>query len=428
MLNTAITLPSGLVLKNRLAKSAISEGLAGLDGRPSHAHESLYRRWAMGGTGLLVTGNVMVDGRYLERPGNVIVEDDSALDRLRVWAKAAEAENARVIVQLSHPGRQTQRFVSSEPVAPSAVPAVKVLASFARPRALREDEIFAIIDRFATTASVIQRAGFSGVQIHAAHGYLVSQFLSPILNLRDDRWGGSLEGRARFLIEIVRAVRARVGRSFTVAVKLNSADFQRGGFREEDALAVVNLLEQEGIDLLEVSGGSYEQPTWFGPANAHASDERAHSTVAREAYFLDFARKVRGVSRLPLMVTGGFRTRRAMQAALDDGAVDLIGLARPLILEPGLSKALLEQDSARSMPMPRPFRIRSLAGLAEAAWFSRQLRRVAAGRASAPVLTIVFSMLLYVLRDSIRGLVHRVVWRTIASGQTPRSNQVECNE
>jgi 2,4-dienoyl-CoA reductase-like NADH-dependent reductase (Old Yellow Enzyme family) len=404
MLDAPLTLPSGLVLKNRFAKSAISEGLAELDGQPNHRHVALYRRWAEGGTGLLVTGNIMVDGRFLERPGNVIIEDDSALTRLAAWAEAAKACGAHTIVQLSHPGRQTQRFVSSEPVAPSAVPAVKVLASFARPRALREDEIIDIIERFAVAASVVQRAGFSGVQIHAAHGYLVSQFLSPILNLRRDQWGGGLEGRSRFLIEIVRAVRARVGREFTIAVKLNSADFQRGGFGEDEALEVVRLLEREGIDLLEISGGSYEQPTWFG------ASEGAVSTHTREAYFLEFARKVRFVSKLPLMVTGGFRSRRGMQAALDEGAVDVIGLARPLILEPALSTRLLERESAQSPAMPRPFRIRALAALAEAAWFWRQLWRIAHGRDPSPGLVFVFSIALYVLRDSTRGLAHR--WRT----------------
>jgi hypothetical protein len=216
----------------------------------------------------------------------------------------------------------------------------------------------------------------------------------------------------------------RVGREFTLAVKLNSADFQRGGFDEGDALEVVRLLEREGIDLLEISGGSYEQPTWFGDNDVSGAAPRAASTAAREAYFLEFARKVRGVSKLPLMVTGGFRSRVGMEEALKEGAVDIIGLARPLVLEPDLPVRILSWQAERAGPMPKLLRIRALAALGEASFFWRQMLRLANGRAPSPSMGIVFSILLYVMRDAIRASLHRMVWRTkSARGTPPRSHE-----
>ncbi len=406
MLATSLTLPSGLVLPNRIAKASMTEALADRRGRPTKGHARLYRRWAEGGVGMQLTGNVMVDGRYLERPGNVILGapaelvDEETRSQLTAWARAAKVSGAPVLMQLSHPGRQTQKMVVREPVAPSAVAAVKLFGSFGKPRALREDEILDVIERFAESAELAKQTGFDGVQIHAAHGYLANQFLSPLTNVRDDAWGGSLENRARFLLSIVRAVRARVGRDFTISVKLNSADFQRGGFDEDDALEVVRLLDVEGIDLLEISGGNYEAPALFG-----VDASQRTRTQAREAYFLAFARRVRGVSKVPLMVTGGFRSRAVMESALAEGALDVVGLARPLALEPDLPRLLLEGKIERAAaPSPaRPF-IAALAALAEGAWFWRQLQRMSEGRAPSPRLSIYYSMLAYMLGDFLRAM------------------------
>ena len=307
----SLPLPCGAVLPNRLAKSAMTEGLSDASARANPRHARLYRRWSEGGAGLLITGNVMVDWRYLERPGNVVVEDDSGIDSLARWAEAGTVGGNHLWVQLSHAGRQSSRMSTARPVAPSAVQ-LKLSGFFARPRALTEGEILDIVERFAVAAEVVQRAGFSGVQIHSAHGYLSSQFLSPRVNQRDDRWGGSLEHRARFLLATVRAVRARVGPEFPIAVKLNSADFQRGGFELEDAARVAGWLAREGIDLLEISGGTYERLRFF----ENNPPEEAESTRAREAYFLTYAQTIRAeLGQVPLMVTGGFRSRRAMNDA-----------------------------------------------------------------------------------------------------------------
>jgi 2,4-dienoyl-CoA reductase-like NADH-dependent reductase (Old Yellow Enzyme family) len=266
-------------------------------------------------------------------------------------------------------------------------------------------EIGATIERFAFAADACRRAGFDGVQVHAAHGYLLSQFLSPLTNRRDDEWGGPPENRARLLLAIVRAVRSRTGPGFTIAVKLNSADFQRGGFSEEDSLRVIGWLDAEGVDLLEISGGNYESPALFlGPGVRS-------STVAREAYFLEFARRVRGVTRMPLMVTGGFRSAAAMEAALEEDALDVVGLARPLALEPDLPARLLAGEADGSRVTPVGPRGRVLGMLAEASWFGEQLERLADGLDPDPTISPYASMGRYLAGQVTRGLRHRMTYR-----------------
>lgn len=276
-----LTLPNGQVLPNRIMKSALSEALADKRNAPAHRLEQLYRTWSQGGYGLIITGNVMVDRTQLGEPGNVVIEDDRDLQALTRWAATTKDAGIPTWVQLNHPGRQAGLLtLGHTPVAPSPVPLN--LPGAPTPRELTSAEIEDIIERFATAAAVCEAAGFAGVQVHGAHGYLVSQFLSPLSNRRDDEWGGDPEGRMRFVLEVVRRIRSRVSSGFTVAVKLNSADFQRGGFTEEESREVVAALAKEGLDLIEVSGGSYESPAMTGSAAA--------STRAREAYFLEYAR------------------------------------------------------------------------------------------------------------------------------------------
>jgi 2,4-dienoyl-CoA reductase-like NADH-dependent reductase (Old Yellow Enzyme family) len=343
-----LTLPCGAVLPSRLCKSAMTEGLADAQLRPTARHANLYRQWSEGGAGLLVTGNVMIDRRVLERPGNVAI-DPAAADvemqsLLKAWAAAGTVAGNHLWMQINHAGRQSPRYVTLEPLAPSAVQ-LKLLANYAKPRALRDEEIVDFIQRYADVAATAKAAGFTGVQIHAAHGYLISSFLSGVTNQRSDRWGGSLENRARFLLETIKATRAAVGPAFPIGVKLNSADFQKGGFTHEDCLQVVAWLNDAGIDLLEISGGTYEQPRllgYEGKADSVAGPSVAESTRKREAYFLDYAAAIRKVAKMPLMVTGGFRTRAGMIEALASGETDVVGLGRPLCGEPDLPKRLLD--------------------------------------------------------------------------------------
>lgn len=376
-----LDLPCGVRLPNRITKAALSEALGDADNSPDERIVRLYRRWAEGGYGLLVTGNVMVDRAQLGEPGNIAIEDDRALAQLTSWTKAVHDGGAAIFAQLNHPGRQANPLhLGHRPVAPSAVPLS--LPGAAVPRALTPAEIEEIIERFAHAAAVCEEAGFDGVQIHAAHGYLVTQFLSPLTNLRDDEWGGDAERRTRFLLEIVRRVRQRVGPGFAVAVKLNSADFQRGGFTEDDSRAVVAALAREAIDLIEVSGGSYEAPAMGG--------SEASSTRQREAYFLDYARSVRqAAGDVPIAVTGGFRSRAAMDDALAVGDCDLVGIARPTVTTTDAATRILDGRTATLTThevragmrgvLGRITDLKALDGFLNISWNTDQLHRMARG-------------------------------------------------
>jgi 2,4-dienoyl-CoA reductase-like NADH-dependent reductase (Old Yellow Enzyme family) len=337
-LASPISLPNGSVLANRLCKSAMTEGLADKFDLPTPALIQLYKTWSQGGTGLHITGNVMVDRRYLERAGNVVLEDDKNLELFSTWAKEGTIGGNHLWVQLNHPGRQCPKMVSTEPLSPSDVQ-LAILGNFARPRPMDQSDIEEVIQRFITSAQLVQQAGFTGVQIHCAHGYLLSQFLSPKINQRQDQWGGSLENRARIIRRIIVGVRAAVGADFPIGVKLNSADFQKGGFSLEDCITVASWLGEDGVDLLEISGGTYEQLSLIG---VEPTDVR-ESTRKREAYFIEYAERIKQSAKIPVMITGGFRSRDVMERAIESGEVDVIGLARPLCTEPDCSTKLIQQ-------------------------------------------------------------------------------------
>ncbi len=388
-----LALPCGAVLPNRLCKAAMTEGLAP-GGVPGDDLVRLYEAWADSGCGLLLTGNVQVDWGNLERPGNVVIdrEPDAAMRAaLTRWSAAAKSRGAALWMQISHGGRQTPIRVNKHPKAPSAIALPIPGRMWGDPIALTEAEIEDLIVRFARAARVARETGFDGVQIHGAHGYLISQFLSPRANVREDQWGGSLENRARFLMEVVKATRAAVGADFAVSVKLNSADFQKGGFEFEDSLTVASWLAEAGVDLLEVSGGTYEQPRMMDTDGLKAPDQpAAASTRAREAYFLDFARAMLKGRTPPLMVTGGFRTASSMNEALAEG-VAMIGVGRPMCVETDV-KALLAggaldrwEDTLRVGPgifgpaSPAPI-LKAVNALSVQAWYYQQLRHIGAGR------------------------------------------------
>jgi 2,4-dienoyl-CoA reductase-like NADH-dependent reductase (Old Yellow Enzyme family) len=421
-----LRLPCGVVIPNRLVKAAMTEGLATPQGAPTDDLARLYGVWSRGGAGLLLTGNVMIDRDHLERPGNVILDrlpDRETMARYEAWAAAGTEGGNGLWMQLSHAGRQTQKGVNPAPRAPSAVALRVPGGRFATPVPLGEDEIADLIGRFATAAIVARDAGFTGVQLHAAHGYLISQFLSPLANRRTDRWGGSLENRARFLLDSVRRVRGAVGPDFPISVKLNSADFQRGGFAFEESLSVARWLEQEGVDLLEISGGSYEQPAMMDLDGIGEREEPrgvAPSTAAREAYFVDFAKAMKAEIRtMPLLVTGGFRSRAAMDHALTTGAADLIGLARPLCGAPDACRALLAGADAvpryeaelsllpRWLSWLRSIRlVDGIAGFAVQFWYYGQIDHIGRKGRPAPDLS-VFAALRQVERDAAAWLAAR---------------------
>ena len=376
-----ITLPCGLVLKNRLMKSAMSEVLGTIDNRVTPALGTVYERWARGGIGLLVTGNVMVDRRWIGEPNNVCLEDDRDAEALQAWAQAATTNGTHAFMQLNHPGRQSPRGLNKENVAPSVVAWDPSMQSFfALPRALTEAEIDELCTRFATAARLAKEAGFTGVQVHGAHGYLVSQFLSPLTNQRTDAWGGSLENRKRFGAEVYRRIREAVGPKFAVAIKLNSADFQRGGFSEDEGMEVVQAFSELGFDLIEISGGTYESPAMSLGGTVK------ESTRKREAFFLEFAEKARAHAKVPLALTGGFRTRAGIDEALATGAIDLAGLGRAVVLDPDFPAKLLAGEGAVSKVKPITVGIERIdkAAVLEVLFYTRQIRRLAEGLEPRP--------------------------------------------
>ena len=378
LLTQPLRLPNGRVLRNRLAKASMSETLATYANQPTTKLAELYRRWAESGIGLLITGNVMIDRRALGEPGNVVIEDEADLTLLQHWASAATVQGTAIWVQLNHPGKQAGKGLNVGTIAPSAVPFNKDMAAlFETPREASQAEIEDIIQRFGRSAAICKKAGFSGVQIHAAHGYLINQFLSPHHNRREDQWGGSPEKRRSFLLAVYAEVRRQVGADFPVGLKLNSADFQKGGFTEEESLEVMQALAAAGIDLIEISGGTYESGV--------AQPQKA-STAAREAFFMDFAEKARAAVNVPLMVTGGFRTAYGMNAALSSGALDVIGIARLIAIDPDAPAALLRgQDSPqRVSPIKTGIKKIDRLGLMEVLWYNLQLDRIASGSNPRP--------------------------------------------
>jgi 2,4-dienoyl-CoA reductase-like NADH-dependent reductase (Old Yellow Enzyme family) len=396
-----LMLPNGSTIKNRIAKAAMEENMADADQAPSEELMRLYQAWADGGAGLIITGNVMVDGRAMTGPGGVVLQDDQQLDKFRRWARVGRSGGAQFWLQINHPGRQMQANLGQKTWAPSAIPLQlgKMSKHFATPHAMTPSMIEEVIQRFARTARLGEEAGFTGVEIHAAHGYLLSQFLSPLSNKRTDEWGGSLENRARLLLEIVTAVRAVVSPGFAVAVKLNSADFQRGGFTADDARQVVERLNDLEVDLVELSGGSYEVPAMQGEA-------RDGRTLAREAYFVEFARDIQTVARMPVMVTGGVRRRPIAEMVVQSG-VDMVGIGTALAIDPYLPRDwLVGKDNAPQLP-PITWKNKTIASLANMAVVKFQLRKLSRDKKPDPGVSPLRALLLQQLATACRTRQYR---------------------
>ena len=327
LLFTPITLPNGTTIKNRFFKSAMSEGMGTRDFQPKKNIATLYKRWAEGGTGLIITGNIMVDPKGTAEPGNIVFDKNSNMEILKNWANQGQQHGAKVMVQLNHPGKQVPKTIAKETVAPSAVPLGNGLNKlFSTPRALTTSEVEELVQKFVTSAKITKEAGFSGVQIHAAHGYLISQFLSPHDNRRTDKYGGSLENRMRFLKEIYLGMREELGKDFTIGIKINSTDFKEDGLTEEDSLKTIIELANLGLDFVEISGGTYERPAMMG----------ATSKSTNQVFFAEYSKKLKQKIEIPVVVTGGIRSINTMNTLLNDNTTDFIGTARPLTIDPNI--------------------------------------------------------------------------------------------
>ena len=423
-LASPLTLPCGAILSNRICKAAMTEGLANPLNQATQAHVNVYDLWSQGGAGLLLTGNVQVDRRHLERAGNVAIaarQSAESFQALRDFARSATKNGVHIWMQISHAGRQTPFAINPSPKAPSSVQLHMPGAAFGKPSVLTDSEINQIIERFAFAAKTAREAGFTGVQLHAAHGYLVSQFLSPRVNLRSDKWGGSLSNRARLLRETLRAMRKATAPDFPIGVKLNSADFKTGGFEHDHAIQVAKWVEEDSVDLLEISGGTYESPVMmkmesFSKRKPDANERLQESTIAREAYFMKYAANIRKAVSLPLMLTGGFRRRDTLNEAIGSGVVDIAGIARPFCADPYAFRNLCNGVYQDAMPKYEnilrlgptsllgansPFRvIRGVDGFGKQSWFCMQILRMGEGKMPDLSMNILKAFRLYMKNET----------------------------
>ncbi|KAJ6159538.1 hypothetical protein N7497_004075 [Penicillium chrysogenum] len=393
-----LELPCGLVLPNRLVKSAMAEGLAEKKHLPGTRISRVYR-------------NVQVDVRHLGGGGDLATREypeaeQDVLDAWRQYANACQQHGTPAVAQICHPGRQSprgagERGLFEKAIAPSAIPldigkgwvaGIVRNIVFGVPQAMTHFDINRVIAQFVNCARLLAQCGFSGVEIHAAHGYLLSQFLSEKSNTRDDQYGGSPERRARIILDIIHQIRKAVPKTFCVGIKLNSAD--RDSTEFEDTIAQISLFVDAGVDFLEISGGSYEDPTMMGRGlRDETQNAKTSETESREAFFLDFATQAR--KRFPdqvLMLTGGFRTREGIEAALKGGVCDLVGIGRPAVLKADFPRLMIDDiysdQEARvvfskvTVPfLARLLKIRILGGSTETQFFRGQIQRIAAGNA-----------------------------------------------
>ncbi len=396
-LSDPLTLPCGLELHNRLCRAAMTEGIAGPRNDPGERHFRLYEANARGGAGLILTGNVMVDRRYLERARNIVVDSATDQGALRRWAQSAAGTPA--LVQISHPGRQTSKYVNPDPVAPSDGPPVPLARSYGRPRGLTAAEIAEVRDRFIDAGERVVAAGFDGVEVHAAHGYLLSSFLDPAHNRRTDAYGGTLQARARLLLEIVGTLRSLLPGGAAIAVKL---DARSGADGELAQLA--GMLEAAGADLLEISGGNYESAAMLGLDSEGRELQGEH-----ESPFWNSAAAASAATAIPVVLTGGFRTRQEVDRALAAGVCAMVGVGRPLAVWPGLAGRFVRgESSVLERPAPRLGGPRAARGIlapaANSGWHRIQLARTGDGAAPLLRLPAILAALDYAGTDSMLAL------------------------
>ena len=320
-----------LDLPNRLIRSATAECLADAEGRPQPELRALYRELARGGVGLIIAGHMYVHPSGRASPEMTGIYSDELIPDLTGLVDAVHQENGRIVVQINHGGMQCGDGSVSETIAPSAVDAPFLQQAA---REMTPDEITLIVQAYGQAARRAQEAGFDGVQIHGAHGYLVTQFLSPFVNRRVDQWGGTLEGRMRFLRAVCLAVRQQVGAEYPVFIKLGMMDGVEGGLTVAESVQVVAALAEMGLDAVEISGGI------GGPGKRNFNVRPAIRSEADEAYFRPLAQQARLATRLPIALVGGFRSRRVMEDVLEAGDADFISLCRPLICEPDFPNRL----------------------------------------------------------------------------------------
>ncbi|KAK4621764.1 NADH-dependent flavin oxidoreductase iccG [Fulvia fulva] len=462
LLSQPLTLPCGLTLPNRLVKCPMQETLAEPPNfePPISKFQNLYKIWSESQYGLLITGQVQVDIRYFSIAGDVCTHPGSTfgqvLDTWKEWASIAQKNGTPCIVQLAHPGRMSpagagNREAGEPPLCPSSVPVKlgdgwldklaldKVLGT---PKEMSHEDIDQAVENFVRGAVVARDAGFAGCQIHGAHGFLVSQFLSPHTNRRTDEYGGSYEKRMTLLKRLVREIRARCPPPYCLGVKLNSADYMSGseGLQQEEALEQMKWLINCGmVDFVELSGGNAEQKTSglqssFGKKTMSSAPRKRESTRIREAFFTDFAEKVQALnSPIPIQLSGGFRSRTGMADAIESGVCDMVGLGRAAVLEPELPRKTLlnpEVDDDTAIGISHQIQglwftkfvpTKVIGGRLPIQFFYYNMRRLGNGMMSDPNATlpfIFFHNLWRGLKASVLASLQRLMMvRAASSGQ-----------
>lgn len=379
-----LELPCGSVLKNRIAKAAMSDSLGNGCGNPTPEQIRLYETWADGGLGLSIIGEVQSVPDYPEKPGNLVLDPDSDPQSFRALAQSGAKNGSQLWLQLGHAGAMAHEPISN-PRGPSAIdiPGLKCAG-------LSREEIRKLPLMFAGTARLAKDLGFGGVEIHAAHGFLLSQFLSPLFNQRGDDYGGSLENRMRIVHEVIEEVRVTVGKSFPVGIKLNATDELEGGFTPDEALKVVSSLDSSAVDLIDVSGGTYF------PGAKSASD-----SGGKGPYYIDFSRQARQITSIPLMLTGGVKNLPQAVDIVSSGAADVVGLARAMVLFPDLAKRW--HSNTETQPKFPRFSSRPEGGVT--AWYTMRLVGIGEGRSQSASLDIEEALEIYRNRDADRSVV-----------------------
>ncbi len=381
LLNRSLELPCGTVLKNRLVKSAMSDSLADGEGNPTEAQIRLYERWAEGGVALSIIGEVQADSRFPEKPGNLVLNHHSNVKALSSLATRASINKAHIWPQIGHAGALSHLPIS-KPKGPSALNIGGLQCA-----GMTMNEIVQLPDSYAQAAIQAKEAGFTGVQIHAGHGFLLSQFISPLFNQRKDQYGGSIEARCRIVVEVINKVRSAVGPLFPIGIKINSSDQLEGGLTQEDALEAIRILDQTSVDLIELSGGTY-----FPRAKASSDSS------TKGAYFVEFSKRAQRVTNVPLVVTGGFKTRSEAFDAMASGAADMVGVARAMVLNPSLANAWLTE--AGGDPVFPRFDATPPGGIT--AWYTMLITALGADDEKNFSLDLTSAIKLYEERDELR--------------------------
>ena len=377
-----LVLPCGAVLKNRIVKAAMSDTLGDGQGNATPQQARLYERWAQGGVALSLIGEVQSTPKYPERPSNLVLHPEADLPALQALARRGASHGAQLWVQLGHAGALSYAPIS-KPKGPSALTLDDLQCE-----GMSIEDIESLPAMYAKAALMAKNAGFGGVQIHAGHGFLLSQFLSPLFNRRTDDYGGSIEHRFRIVHAVIAAIRQAVGNTFPIGIKINASDQLQGGLTEEEALTMIGLIDATSIDLIDISGGTYF------PGAAASSDNRA----ASGPYFIDFAKRAKQRTNIPVMATGGFKKRQQAVDALASGAVDMVGIARALVLQPNLANDWLSIDGG-DPKMPR-FASNPAGGVT--AWYSMRLSALAEDSEATFDMDIDTALRVYEARDTAR--------------------------